>query len=128
MSRDFTSAWLANRLAKQAKPSAETGRVIAKAVESEFKLHQAIMAYCDSQWPKWVYVHSRMDDATTQECGVADFIIFAPHKVLCIECKAKYKKQSDDQRVWETRVNAVKNPNVVYKVVWCMEEFLEVVK
>lgn len=128
MSRDFTSLWLANRLAKQAKPSPETGRVIAKAVESEIKLHEAIMAYCDAQWPRWLCVHSRMDEPTTCQKGVADFIIFAPHKVFCIECKAKGKKQSDAQLGWQVQLNMVKNENVVYAVVWGMEEFLEVVK
>lgn len=123
----FTASWVAIQNAKRDKPSPETGRKIGAAVASEIKLHEAIMAWCDAQWPQWIYIHARMDAPTTTECGSPDFIIFAPEgRVFCIECKAKDKKQSYAQLCWEARLKMLKWH--VYKVVRNMDEFLEVVK
>ncbi len=86
----------------------ETVPASFKAVEREGDLHDQIQAYCDAQWPKLVTIHSRMDRPTTNEKGVADFIIFCQYpKVVVIEAKAKNKKQSIDQLAWAKRMEAV---------------------
>lgn len=67
----------------------------------EAALHTEIMAWCETQWPRWMYVHCRMDKRSTVAVGAPDFILFGPNgRVLCIECKAKGKKRSPEQNAW----------------------------
>jgi hypothetical protein len=69
--------------------------------ELESVLHQQIIDWCNSFWPRLKYIHSRMDKATRNEKGVCDFVIFMPDKmVLCLEAKKKGCKPSIDQRNW----------------------------
>jgi len=71
------------------------------AVEDESKLHRKIIEWCDSQWPRWKYVHARMDRKSTIGNGVADFVIFGPHPLcIVVECKKKDGKLSQDQQCW----------------------------
>ena len=67
----------------------------------ESKLHERIMEYCDHQWPKWKYIHARMDRKSTVAVGSQDFTIFLPGgRTLCIECKAQGRKRSPAQLAW----------------------------
>ncbi len=74
-------------------------------IDRESKLHKAIMEWCDKQWPRWKYVHSRTDTRSTVAVGVADLIIFGPHP-LCIlaECKTASGKLSEAQQIWITEM------------------------
>lgn len=76
-------------------------RPLSGAEAREERLHEKIMVWCDQQWPRWKYVHSRMDRKTTTETGVADFVVFAPGgRVIVVECKARGRKLSKEQRDW----------------------------
>jgi hypothetical protein len=78
------------------------------AVTNEKGLHVEIMAWCDKQWPRIKYIHARMDRKSTIAVGAHDLTLFMPGgKVLCIECKAKAGKLSNEQLAWtaEMRLN-----------------------
>ena len=84
-------------------------------------LHQQIMDFCNSQWPRWKFIHSRTDQKSTVEIGSHDFTIFLPSgRWLLIECKAKHGKLSPGQRVWAYELAAL--GHVVY-VVYSLGEF-----
>jgi hypothetical protein len=71
------------------------------AVDDEGELHRQIMAWCDSQWPRVKYRHSRMDRPTRDEIGCEDFTIFLPAgKTLHVEVKRKGSKQTPEQLAW----------------------------
>lgn len=73
--------------------------------ERESNLHQSILDYCRSQWPRWKVIHCRMDKRSTIETGVHDITAFMPgQRTLCIECKAKGKKLTEDQLAWKTEM------------------------
>jgi hypothetical protein len=73
----------------------------ATAVDDEGELHRQIMAWCDSQWPRVKYRHSRMDRPTREELGVEDFSVFlSGNRTLHIEAKTKNRKQSQAQLAW----------------------------
>jgi hypothetical protein len=87
----------------------------------EKDLHQDIMDYCDRQWPRWKYVHSRTDKATRNEPGVPDFLIILPaQRVLLVECKRPGEKVSPAQRDWHAE--AAKLDHIVC-IVHDMQEF-----
>jgi VRR-NUC domain len=72
-----------------------------KMVEREDKLHRDIMEWCDGQWPRWKYIHHRMDKKSGIAVGAQDLTIFGPHPLcILVECKSKDGKLSDDQRNW----------------------------
>lgn len=73
----------------------------SKGVDSESKLHDDIIKFCNEQFPKWKFIHSRMDKPSSIGVGIQDFTIFAkfPHCLLA-ECKAGNKKQDQDQLIW----------------------------
>ncbi len=74
----------------------------------ETALHRVIMDWCDHQWPRWKYIHSRTDTRSTVAVGVADLIIFGPHP-LCIlaECKTASGKLSEAQQIWATEMRCL---------------------
>lgn len=81
---------LAKEAAKQPRPS------VVAPVSREGEIHDAIEGYCRSQG--WLYVHSRMDRATTTQPGVWDFIVALPGGVtLWCEVKKGKEKLSPDQ-------------------------------
>jgi len=70
-------------------------------VSDERALHRQIMAWCDSQWPRVKYRHSRCDKPTREEVGVEDFSIFLPGgKTLHCEVKSKNGKRTKEQQAW----------------------------
>jgi hypothetical protein len=72
----------------------------------EKELHRKIMDYCNAQWPRWKYVHSRMDRATSKDqAGVSDFVIFLPQAyVLVVEAKRPGEKPTLAQRDWHAEM------------------------
>jgi hypothetical protein len=126
MSREFTSGWLAMHNAKRQKPSPDTGRKILANAEKEVRLHERIMEWCSSQWPRWLYIHARTDMASTIQIGAPDFVIIAPGgRIFFVECKSATGKQTTDQLAW---MALAQNLGHKYYLVRSFEEFLEVVK
>lgn len=90
--------------------------------DDESKLHQSIIGYCESQWPKWKFIRCRMDKPSTIAKGAQDFTIFLPNgRTLCVECKKKDGKLDADQLGWAHEMQ--KNHHTVH-VVRSFEEFL----
>jgi len=92
----------------------------------ESALHLRIMEFCDSKWPRWKYLHARMDRRSTIAVGAQDFTVFLPAgKTVLIECKRKGEKRSVDQSAW-----AMEMERIGHKVhlVTSMDEFLDVLK
>lgn len=88
-------------------------------------LHEQIMQHCNSQWPRWKYIHSRTDQKSTVEVGSHDFTVFIPGgKTLCVECKAKGGKFSNEQLAWAHEMKALGHS--VYGV-YSLNQFLELV-
>ena len=93
------------------------------APETEAPLHNEIAAWCNAQWPKWKFIHARMDRKATIGEGVHDFTIYAPAgRVLNIECKSRTGKLSEEQRDWSHELE--RNGHAVH-VVRTMAEFLQ---
>lgn len=91
----------------------------------ESALHDSIIAYCNSQWPKWKYVHSRMDKKSTIQKGCQDFTIFLPGgRLLCVECKRAKEKPTQEQLAWAKEMEML-NHKIFF--VTSMTEFLECV-
>lgn len=91
----------------------------------ESTLHDQIRAHCDSQFPRWKYIHSRMDKRSTIGVGCPDFVVAMPGKVLFIECKRKGGKLSTDQRDWSFEMEKLGHK---VHLVTTMEQFLEITK
>lgn len=90
--------------------------------DKESELHDRIIYYCESHWPKWKFIHCRMDKRSTIAKGAQDFTIFIPKgRTLCVECKTKDGKLDSDQMGWAHEMN--KNDHTVH-VVRSFEEFL----
>ena len=89
----------------------------------EGDLHDKIIEHCNRQFPRWKYIHSRMDKRSTIAVGAQDFTIFMPDgKILCIECKAKGGKLDDDQLIWRKEMEMLGH---TVNVVWSFDEFLK---
>lgn len=98
---------------------------LSKAVEREAELHNQIIAWCDSRWPRWKYIHSRMDKKATTAPGTPDFVIFAPHgQTYCFECKAKGGKRSQEQTIWAHEMASLGHPTFL---IFSLEEFINLV-
>lgn len=89
-------------------------------------LHEQIMRHCDSQWPRWKYLHSRTDQKSTVAVGSHDFTVFLPgSKHLCIECKSKSGKLSSYQLGWAHEMRTLGHE---VHVVYSLDQFLELTK
>lgn len=100
------------------------GGGIVRKVEGS--LHERIIAYCDSQWPRWKYIHARMDVPSTLAVGAQDFTLFLPHgRTVCIECKKPGGKLDTAQRDWGHEMGRLGH-TVFIVTTW--DEFLDVVK
>jgi hypothetical protein len=90
----------------------------------EKELHRQIMDYCDAQWPRWKYIHSRMDRPTANEAGVPDFVIaLIGGRVLYLEVKRPGQKLSPVQRDWHAEMHKL---GITVYVVHDMKEFLSI--
>lgn len=95
-------------------------------VKREGDLHDQIINWCDSQWPRVKYIHARMDRRSTIAVGAADFILFlSMGRVLCAECKTKTGKLSAEQSAWAKEMEMLGH---AVHVVRSFEEFLTAVK
>lgn len=84
------------------------------------------MDYCDAQWPRWKYIHSRMDKSTRNEPGVPDFTIFLPeNKKLVIEAKRPGEKLSPAQRDWHAEMDRLDH---TVHLVYSFDDFLSILR
>ena len=96
----------------------------AVAPDRESKLHDQIEA--ELKLRRWYFVHSRMDRASTQQAGVVDFIIAAPHGITYwVECKKRGNKLSKEQNITRHILNALSHR---YATVYSFEESLKFLK
>ena len=97
---------------------------VANKCENESQLHDDIIEFCKSKG--WYYVHSRMDQRSTNAIGTPDFIIAMDGgKTLWIECKMPGKKATIFQLGALTHLNKLKHQACL---VTSLDEFLEAVK
>lgn len=88
-------------------------------------LHDAIERWCNDQWPKVKYVHSRTDQSSSTANGVPDFILFLNGgRVLCVECKTRTGKLTPEQAAWSFEMTRLGH---TVHIVRSMREFLELV-
>ena len=59
-----------------------------------------IHKWCASQWPRWKVYGPRSDKRSTLEIGACDMVVFARHRVFCVEVKRKGEKPRAEQRNW----------------------------
>jgi len=98
---------------------------VSDDVPLEKKLHRDIMDHCDKQWPRWKYVHSRIDKRTRNESGVPDFIIALPMaRTLYVEAKRPGEKPSLAQCTWHAEMAKLGH---TVQIVHDMAEFLQAV-
>lgn len=92
----------------------------------EKELHRQIMDHCDKQWPRWKYIHSRMDKSTRNEIGVPDFVIALPNRrTRFIEAKRSGEKPTLAQSAWHAEMTKLGH---TVHIVHDMKEFLDAVK
>lgn len=102
----------------------ETAKSLLDSCTKESDLHDQIRKHCNAQFPKWKYIHCRMDKRSTVDKGASDFTIFMPEgKVLSVEVKTKTGKLSTEQHAWALEMKLL---NHVVHVVRSMEEFLNI--
>lgn len=95
----------------------------SSAVEREIPLHNKIIAYCDSHWPPWCYIHANPAKKSTIGKGVNDFTVFLPGgKVFCAEIKTKDGKLDADQLIWRKKMEMLGH---TIHVIRSLEEFIE---
>lgn len=117
---NFTRFEYEQFLARRGRPVVESGPPLEK------KLHREIMDHCNHQWPRWKYVHSRLDKATRNDPGVPDFVLFLPRKkVLLVEAKRPGEKITPAQRDWH--VESKMNGHPVH-IVHTLLEFFQAVE
>jgi hypothetical protein len=108
----------------EAKRGRKIGSLSA-GVPLEIPLHDDIIKFCNSQFPRWKFIHANPAVPSTIQKGCQDFTIFAPGRVLCVECKARNEKPDSDQQIWHKEMEM--NGYTVH-VVRNMEQFLELTK
>lgn len=98
--------------------------VVAK-VDKEDVLHGAIEAYCRSQG--WLYVHSRTDKRSTNQCGTPDFIVALPGGVTlwCEVKRGKSTKLTVEQQAFGAWLTKLGHRTVVAR---SLEDFVRATK
>jgi hypothetical protein len=87
----------------------------------ERHLHEDIIRHCNQQWPRWKYIHARMDQKSTIQEGAQDFTIFMPgNRTLCVECKRPGEKPTAEQRAWAKEMEMLGH---TVHVITTMEQF-----
>lgn len=116
-------AMLSRTAGKRRESLEKTEGAVAETRERD--LHEAIIQYCNSQWPRWKFVHSRMDKRSTVDVGSHDFTIFLPKsRIICVECKTKTGKLSREQSGWEKEMEMLEHR---VHVVRSFDEFLSLI-
>jgi hypothetical protein len=125
---NFTNAEYQAYLARSQSQRREVG--IGVPVTRERDLHDQIIEFCNSQFPRWKFIHARMDQKSTLQVGAPDFVIFQPGqsglpppRVRVIECKTKNGKLSPEQLIWHKEMEMLGH---VVHVVRSYEEFMVV--
>lgn len=89
-------------------------------------LQSQIAEWCDAQWPRWVYDFPRTDQKSTLPLGRHDATVWGPFpKCVLIETKAKWRKRTQEQQIWATRMRAI---GWEVHLIYSMDEFLKVVE
>jgi len=121
MSREFNSAWLANRTAKN-KSEAESAGIADPGPESE--LHNKIIKHCRDNG--WIYFHGSMATRTHRTIAEPDFTILCDRsRVFFVECKSATGKLTPEQlalKVWAEKLGTTIHTIRSYA------EFQEIVK
>jgi len=92
----------------------------------ESKLHDDIIVFCESQWPRWKVVFARSDKKSTLPVGTHDLTIFASAgRTFCLELKVKGNKPDKEQQVWHKELEMIEHK---VHVIYSFEEFLDIVK
>lgn len=122
----WTTAQLADYEARRRVANPNVLVKDATPVAHEKELHEQIIAWCDLQWPKVKYRHSRMDKATREELGTEDFTLFlAGGKTLHVEAKNNRGKLTPEQQAWKAQMEMLGHQ------VWTVrsfEDFLALVR
>lgn len=94
-------------------------------VNKEDELHDAIESYCLSQG--WLYVHSRMDKRSTNQCGTPDFIVALPGGVTlwCEVKRGKSTKLTIEQQAFGAWLTKLGHRTVVAR---SLEDFVRATK
>lgn len=117
-----------DRVAKGKKGQAplDTAKTRVDAVEKESDLHDEIIKFCNSEWPRLKYVHSQMNKKTTVGIGVPDFVIALPRgNTLYCECKRKGSKPTTEQLGWAKEMSMLGH---TVHFVWSFQEFMSIVE
>ena len=86
---------------------------------TEKNLHRQIESHLKEL--RWLYIHSRTDQPTTQAKGVPDFVCFPPQgRALFIECKTRVGKLSPEQRAFQF---VAQLSGYRYEIVRSMQDF-----
>jgi hypothetical protein len=84
---------------------------LSQAEKREMDLHEKIIKHCMDQWPRWKFLRARSDQKSTIQKGASDFTIFMPGgRTLCLECKSKGGKLSQDQLIWRHEMGLLGHP------------------
>lgn len=96
MPRSTTAAsMLADKLDKETK--AKSQRIKAANGKSESDIQNDIESYLKGLGHQCWFTRSRMDKATTQRCGIPDFIIILRDKAYALEVKRPGCKETREQ-------------------------------
>jgi hypothetical protein len=125
MTNPFSTWSQADVDAHNARCRSEGDHELARAALPERRLHDQIIDYCARQWPPWPCIHARMDRRSTIAIGCHDFTIFAPGRVICIECKRVGGKMTTEQIGWAFQMQKV---GFIVQIVHTFDEFLTIVK
>ena len=122
MSRDFNSAWLANREAKEKIKTSPENHSADPGPESE--LHNKIIKHCRDNG--WIYFHGSMATRTHRTIAEPDFTILCDRgRVFFVECKSAAGKLTPEQlalKMWAEKLGTT------IHVIRSYVEFLEVTK
>lgn len=76
--------------------------------DRESKLRDQILAFCDSQRPRWKVVWARSDKRSTLPVGAHDLTIFrSGGRTTCIELKTASGKLDTDQTIWKHEMESL---------------------
>mgnify|MGYP001366367918 CR=1 FL=1 len=123
---EFTSAWLAGRLARLSQTggtsrTSGTGPTGREAVVRESELHEEIFDECRRRG--WISLHGSMAERTCRTLGEPDFVVLAGGgRVLFVECKSRTGKLSPAQAALKCHAETLGH---TVHVVRSREEFLE---
>lgn len=124
----MVSMSLAEVLAHEARVSKKPlGGTPDPALDDEGKFHEEIIAYLKSVGVHGI-VHSRMDQPTTQQVGVPDFLFAVNGVPIALEAKVKNRKPTPAQLGWLQALSMDKWVTAVVRSLKDVQEALEVAR